>query len=422
MNLSALSLEQAPPYRALLYLFLPATFFGIAFGAALLIFSTAELTDRYSPVAVGILHLVSVGFMLSVMFGALLQMLPVLAGVNFKNPLLLARFLAVTLGAGSVFLSLGFILYERVLLILAAIFLGGAVLVFSLRALYILQKAKYTNHTILTFKLSLVFLVCALFVALHLLGGHISGNLLAHHYAFVNIHAASVFFCWVLLLLSGVAFQVIPMFYVASEFSRWIKRGLLVVLFLGVAAMIFGVFYEGFFALSRIFFGIYAVIFSLVSIRKLFYRKRKSYEPTVVYWYFGLANIFLFGVLLALSTIFTVPEYIFALIAGIGGVAAIIQGMLYKIIPFLAWFHLSFEGYFDAPNMREIIGFDTITLQMRIFFAAYVALLGTLVSDVGFLVAGILFIVSFGLLFRNLYIGSRVYFSHKENHAVFGDK
>ena len=76
-----LSLEQAPPISIPMRFFLTAPIFGIA-GALLLVWYGPELfITRWSPLTLALTHLITLGFLGQIMCGALLQMLPVLAGV-----------------------------------------------------------------------------------------------------------------------------------------------------------------------------------------------------------------------------------------------------------------------------------------------------------------------------------------------------
>jgi len=81
----SLSYDAAPAFSTPLRFFLTAPAFGIAAGATPL--AVPELLDsRWTPGALAVTHLMAVGFMLSVMLGALLQILPVVAGRSFRYP------------------------------------------------------------------------------------------------------------------------------------------------------------------------------------------------------------------------------------------------------------------------------------------------------------------------------------------------
>jgi len=77
-----LSFDQAPPFAAPFRFFLTAPAFGMLAGALLLASGPDALASRWTPAALALTHLVTVGFMLQAMLGALLQIMPVVAGAN----------------------------------------------------------------------------------------------------------------------------------------------------------------------------------------------------------------------------------------------------------------------------------------------------------------------------------------------------
>jgi hypothetical protein len=81
-----LSFDQAPPLAAPLRFFLTAPLFAIL-AALLVLWSGPELfASRWTGAALALTHLITVGFMLQVMLGAMLQILPVVAGANISRP------------------------------------------------------------------------------------------------------------------------------------------------------------------------------------------------------------------------------------------------------------------------------------------------------------------------------------------------
>ena len=80
-----LAYEDTPPLSAPLRFFLTAPVFGLIAGLVLL-FDGQLLASRWTPGALAVVHLFAAGFMLHVMLGALLQILPVLAETSFVAP------------------------------------------------------------------------------------------------------------------------------------------------------------------------------------------------------------------------------------------------------------------------------------------------------------------------------------------------
>ena len=85
LSQSGLSLEQAPPLSVVLRLFFVGSLFGVVAGVMVLFYGV-DIFNPHSVGAVSITHLFTIGVMLFFMFGALFQMLPVIAGVTLSSP------------------------------------------------------------------------------------------------------------------------------------------------------------------------------------------------------------------------------------------------------------------------------------------------------------------------------------------------
>ena len=96
-----LSFENAPPFAAPLRFFLTAPAFGVLGGLLLAWVGADIMASRWMPATLALTHLITVGFMLQIMLGALIQILPVVAGANLPRPLLLARVVNIGLSLGA---------------------------------------------------------------------------------------------------------------------------------------------------------------------------------------------------------------------------------------------------------------------------------------------------------------------------------
>src|SRR5512139_2908610 len=107
MTLATLSLEQAPPITVPFRFFLTAPLLLLLGAAAWLLTDSGALGSRWSPAVLGITHLLTLGFMAMVMCGAMLQLLPVLAGAPVPNPRLMAWAIHLPLLVGTLLLAGG---------------------------------------------------------------------------------------------------------------------------------------------------------------------------------------------------------------------------------------------------------------------------------------------------------------------------
>jgi len=85
-----MSFESAPPYTAPLRFFLTAPLFAVLAGLLIAFEGPDIFVSRWMPAVLAVTHLLTLGFMLQMMLGALIQILPVVAGANLPRPLLLA--------------------------------------------------------------------------------------------------------------------------------------------------------------------------------------------------------------------------------------------------------------------------------------------------------------------------------------------
>jgi hypothetical protein len=82
---NGLSLDQAPPVSVIFRFFFSGALFGILSGSLILVYKT-DIFDAYTMAAVTFTHTLTLGVMLSFMFAALFQMLPVIAGITLTSP------------------------------------------------------------------------------------------------------------------------------------------------------------------------------------------------------------------------------------------------------------------------------------------------------------------------------------------------
>lgn len=125
-----LSFEQAPPISAPLRFFMTAPVFAILAGLLLLWSGPDLFASRWTPAALALTHLITAGFMLQAMLGAMMQLLPVMAGANMGRPLLVAGIVHAAITPGALLLVAAFLTYQPWLFGLAASFLGVGITVF----------------------------------------------------------------------------------------------------------------------------------------------------------------------------------------------------------------------------------------------------------------------------------------------------
>ena len=398
-----LSLDQAPPASVPFRFFLTAPLFGIILGLLFFFYPLSAITDQYSPVAVAAVHLFTLGMLAMIIFGAMQQMMPVLAGAAIKKPKLFGNIVHSTLTLGTLCFSGGFLISNKIMLTIGAICLAIAFLTFFVTAIYLLFKVKFLTSTVNSMKIFAATGIVTALIGLYLAGSHISGDIGALHYNLVNTHAAFGLFGFGVVLIMGVAFQIIPMFYVALDFPKYIQNKIpIFVLGLIIAIGLFS-FLDLDIYILKLILCVMFILFSVYGLNSLNNRRRPVFDVTLWFWKFSL-----YMFIIAMLNWLFIPQdgmFTLAVIFGFGFLYSLLQGMMYKIIPFLAWFHLSSSGHMVIPTMREMISEDLIKVHFFIYVSSlFFFIIAGFLSDIFLYIGALLFIVSNILLIVNCII------------------
>jgi len=168
MNTAGLSLSDAPPFRAVYPFFIAAACFG---ALSFLALSFASEPDRYDGYIIASLHLFTIGFLLNTIFGALLQMLPVVGGIKIESPKIIKiSLIGISLGAALFFV--GFSLYRPFLTLSAAILPITLLVGIGMILFKIFSNNGVVSVTIKGVRFALVAAIIVIALGAHLLGSH----------------------------------------------------------------------------------------------------------------------------------------------------------------------------------------------------------------------------------------------------------
>lgn len=336
MNLTGLSLDNIPPVETPLKFFLVAPVFGVLAGI-LLIGYPELLTNRWLPATLAFTHLLTLGVGTMVMLGALFQVLPVVSNRAVPWDQAIAPWVRWGMVWGTLALTTGFLTSRGWLIGLAALLLASGFVLFVSAFGTGLVRARPAGATTVTLRLAALSLVATLVLGGMQLSLRLwpEAGLYEPHQTF--LHAFVGGFGWVLLLIMGVSFQVIPMFHVAPAFPRWLCRQLTLVIFTANAAVLLA--WQPVAALALPLTLMAAILYASVALKVLMARKRKLVDYTVRFWQLGLSQL-ITASLLALGLIFTegdtwrAPvELLLGLVFTLGFVLSVMLGMLQKIAP-----------------------------------------------------------------------------------------
>lgn len=356
----ALSLDQSPALASVLRYFIATPLFALLAGLLLAWHGEAAFQSRWAPVSLALTHIFTLGVLGMSMAGALIQILPVVAGCTVPQARTMAPRVHALLGAGT--------------LALAAAFLAGRPWLFGLAILLLVPALLWLTASLAVGLWQRVPQGAAAMVAMvrlalaSLVVTAVLGALLAAAFArpgaaqlplmlVTDLHALWGLFGWAGLLLAGVAFQVLPMFQVTPLYDGRLERwlGVAVVLTLFVYSVNATLAANGDASLGPIPALMLVSAFALfggATLRLLAQRTRPA-DAMTLFWRLAMAC------LLAALLLWAAPPALAgagqALAPGVlvivGFLYSTINGMLYKIIPFLLWHDQQLRA---APGQRVL--------------------------------------------------------------------
>lgn len=348
----AMSFEQAPPLAVPLRFFLTGPLFGVAAGL-LLVWGHGDIfASRWTPSALAVVHLTTVGFMLQIMTGALFQFMPAAVGANLPWPRPAARLIHPALGLGAVSLVAGFLSGAPAALAAGALGLGLGLAGLVALGLAALAGSRAQGSTVPAMRLALVGLGLTVLAGATLALVR-AGYLPAAATVLSPRHVGWALGGWGLGLLAAVAWQVVPMFQLTPPYRPALTRAFIWTLaavlaagalpFVGASALLYG--------LSAL-----AVAFAVHTLVLQARRRRARSDPTFRFWQMAMAGLVLAGPMAVAGVEFA--EESLVQLAGIlilaGVFPAVMVGMLYKIVPFVIWLDLK-NRVRKAPQMPRII-------------------------------------------------------------------
>lgn len=398
LSQNGLSLDQAPPISVVFRFFFVGSLFGVLCGIFVLFFQSA-IFNAHSIEAIILTHTLTLGVMLSFMFAALFQMLPVIAGVKLTSPVLKANLLLYPFILGIITLLFAFYLTNASwLFLLASVLLGTSLLgivIIMVKNLFSLENHTASSKGITYTLLSLGLVVLFALYLTSALAGLVEGS---NYSQIKEAHYSFGLYGWIALLIISISFQVIEMFYVTPSYPKIVTKFMPLSLFsLLLISSIVGIFYPDIWILANILIALLLGSYALLTLKRFTQRKRPITDGTVWFWRLGLSSL-LVSMLSLLLTLFMNNDSIKALsyIAFTSFGLSIVFAMFYKIVPFLTWFHLNSQGYIAAPMMHQIIHPKTVMKHLYIHTATIVSFILSIFIPQLIFLAGLLTILSFG--------------------------
>jgi len=412
-----IAFDQAPPIAVPLRFFLTAPLFGCVAGLLIAWSGDDVLASRWSGTALALTHLITLGFMLQAMSGALLQVLPVAVGANVWRPRLVGLLTHAGLVVGTVLLVAGFLVGEAqpfrwampILTVTIAVFLGAVGMG--------LGRTTATGPTITVLRFSVLALAVTIGFGASLaltFGWNVSLPALL----LTELHVGWGVLGWGLLLLVAVAFLVVPMFQLTPPYRKGFARIFpLVLVGALVVWSIAGAVGDPLAALrtgSAVLLGVTVAGFAAETLYVQHQRRRRHVDVTFLFWRTGMLALLAavaLGLVLVASrdpVLNSRLELALGLAMLLGFFVSVINGMFYKIVPFLMWLHLQ-RRVSRPPNMNQMIAERAMRGQLWLHWGALAALGMGLIFPPLLLAGGLLFAASCAWLELNLAQAVRTY-------------
>ncbi|SFV50098.1 hypothetical protein MNB_SV-6-421 [hydrothermal vent metagenome] len=392
----SVSKESAPPFSMISPFFWIGSIFYLL-STIFLLFLTPE-NGHYDLAIVGWMHWFLLGFMMMIIFGAMAQLIPVVVEVGHFSVDLYYVIWPILL-IGTIVMSYGF-WFDQMMLPYGGLLVLVSMLIFLFDTLMTLRKATNITLTVKTVVASNLFLLIGIIIGF-VMSLTISGETHIDITNWLGAHVVMVLGGYVTLTIMGLSMILLPMFGLSHGFDdKPIERAF--------KLMVGGVIL--YFVSTMFAWGMgkfISLIIMLASITLYMYqisiiyetRARKEVDIWVKSMFVGYGSLVISSIL---GFTYMLTGYENFLISSIwflimGFFSFLINGHLYKIIPFLVWF----ERYSPLVGKEKVPMLNEMLPHRLARFEFIFSSLGITVAGVGLLIGsndlfkgGVVFVIA----------------------------
>ncbi|HZP87615.1 MAG TPA: permease [Burkholderiales bacterium] len=411
--LPGISLERAPPLTVPLRFLLTAPWFGLIAGLLLAWGGASLFASRWQPATLAVTHLLTLGFMGQAMLGALLQLLPVVAGTPVPHSRLVAAIAYPGLGLGTLLLASAFMLAHAWLFRAAVVVLALSFALYIGMAMWGIARQRPRDAASRTIASAIVGLAITVILGI-VLASAFGWSRTLPLVGLTAAHATWGLVGWTVTLVLGASLVLVPMVQMTQAFPVWARRGLGVSL--GATLLAWSVSRSldaaGVASLLEWFVAAEIATVGVIVLRlQQHSRRRKQPDATFLLWRTSMLSLLGAVAVWAAHRLGALEGQWIPLVIGVllipGFAMCAIMGMLYRIVPFLLWLYLQLRVGGRPPTVKRILPDEWATPQMWVHRVALMALLAA-AFGVGWLVrpAGGLLAASTAMLGVNLFRAS----------------
>ena len=224
----------SPPFRIVAKYFVAAILAFIIFNFMLVLNYKNFNGHHFQPKILSINHILTLGFITMVIFGAMFQLVPVVLEVKLFSTLLAEiQFWIYT--AGCVLLTYKFYFFTSKLSFeLPAILLATGMTIFTVNIVASMIKVKKWNITG-TYLSSALFWILITALAGYLLSKNLDTPFIKiNHLQYLKLHAITAFIGWVSMVVMGVSFKLIPMFTLSHGYKITLAKWAFILINIGL--------------------------------------------------------------------------------------------------------------------------------------------------------------------------------------------
>ena len=394
----------SPPFRIVAKYFIAAIVSLVLMNFMLMINYNDINGHHFQPKILSITHIATLGFITMIIFGAMFQLVPVVLEVKlFSTILAEIQFWIYTFGVIGLVYKFSYFGSE-LSFTLPAILLNIAMFIFAFNIIASMIKVKNWNITG-------AFLAAAIF---WLIVTAIAGILLAvnldhpyikiNHLQYLKLHANVALIGWVTMVIMGVSFKLIPMFTLSHGYELTLAKWAFALINFGLLGINWIMHYVDT-GIYNLIFGIaitVGLILYLIQIYIIF--KKRVRRKLDIGLKFSAVSFSMLGLSTLLGFSFLFIEYenitnltlVYGFMIIVAYISTLIVGQMYKIVPFLVWYHKysSKIGIEKVPILKEMFSEKLAELNL------YLMLVGIIISVLSFLSQiNILLLIGFVLLF-----------------------
>ncbi len=383
----------------------------------LIFFNPAAFTQHFfNPLLLSITHLLALGWMTMVIFGALYQLIPVIMEVRLYSERF-AIFSFILLGLGAILIAYSFWHFSFHIML----FVGGSFVVVAV--IFFVANVLITSYSSKKKNIERIFIITA---AIWLLFTVLAGLTLAINYAFpfigishielLKLHSHAGIAGWFIQLIIGVSSKLLPMFMVSHNLNTkkltyayfLINIGLI----LGVVSLFILWKYGVIISVIMVVLGIFSYLLFIFEAFKKRVKKQLdigmkqsalSFMVLVIPLFLILSLLFDLDMLKNLTLPLSVA---YGSTIFIGFISSLIMGQTYKTLPFIMWLKVyrGRIGKVKLPLPKDLYNEKVAVAQLWLFAIGFLLLLTGISSSTNYLVSsgGMVLLLSVALYNYNV--------------------